>query len=300
MNKIDKPDFLIVGAAKSGTSSLHYYLQEHPQIYLHDFKELNFWHLYGHENKRAILKRVQYLPTTPEAYVELFNNASSGQMIGDISPSYLYYYEDTICNIKSLHKNWEDIKIIIILREPIEKIWSHYCFVKQERLDPDQLSLWSSLLSESERRCNTSYLPDLFYVDNTRYYMQVKAYLENFKHVKIVLYDDFKKDTRRIIDEVTKFIGVDDFKYKNINKKYNISAPPKEERNWVRAIRGSILSKIFPVHFKDYLIDLLKKEKKLTRREVKYLKKVFIPEIEALEDLINKDLSPWLKKYDRY
>lgn len=298
LDKISKPDFLIVGAAKSGTSSLHYYLKEHPQIFLHPYKELNFWHLYGHEEERAILKRYNFLPTTPKAYLELFRDADARQVTGDISPSYLIYYDDTINNLKALYNNWQDLKIIIILREPIEKIWSHYCFVKQKSLDPDRLSLWDSLIVESERKANQEYLPDLFYVHNTLYYNQVKAYLDNFKHVKILLFEDLKNNTQELLGELTEFLGIDDFEFENVDKKYNASIAPRKERKWVNGIRGNPFSRILPITLKDAVLDMLKKEEKLSTKERKYLQKVFKPEIKTLESLIEKDLSNWLVKYE--
>lgn len=244
------------------------------------------------------MKRYDYLPRTPENYADLFKDAKQGQLTGDISPSYLYYHEDTIENLRAIHRNWQDIKIIIILREPIEKIWSHYSFVKQKSLDPDRLSLWDSLLLEEERKANRNYLPDLFYVNNTLYYNQVKAYLDNFKHVKVLLFEDLKNNAKKLLLELTKFLEIDDFDFENVDRKHNASVAPRKERKWVNAMRGSSLARLLPVSLKNSVLNALKKEEKLSRKERKYLQKVFQPEIKSLERLIDKDLSNWLAKYD--
>lgn len=238
---MNKPDFLIVGAAKSGTSSLHYYLSEHPEIYLHKYKELNFWHLFGHEEDRAILRRYDYLPTSYVEYCELFSDSDQSQITGDISPSYLYYYNDTIFNIKQIHPEWKKLKIIIILREPIDKIWSHYKFVRNKKLDPDHLSLWDSLMLEESRIHDKNLLPDLFYVANTRYTVQVKSYLNNFPNTLILLYDDLLQNTKGVLDKITDFLGVHRGTYVNIDKRYNASSPIKVERGWVERIRGNMV-----------------------------------------------------------
>src|SRR3990167_8952287 len=93
------PDFLIVGAAKSGTTSLYYYLKQHPQIFMPRQKELRYFclaHIPPIESRKSkLLGPVWSL----DGYISHFREAWDSQIMGEACPGYLYAYEDTIRNI---------------------------------------------------------------------------------------------------------------------------------------------------------------------------------------------------------
>ena len=292
------PNFLVVGAAKSGTSSLDQYFRQHPDIYMPELiKELNFFHLRGHIDERAILKRIKYLPTNILSYLGCFYNKKENQISGECSPSYLYYYEDTIKNIKDIHSNWKDLKIIIILREPIDKIWSHYKFVKMNSLDPENLTLEDSLKLEKKRLKNKNLLPDLFYYDNTSYVEQVKAYLKTFDHVKIINYDELKRNPNEVMKSTFKYLGVDENIEIDTSKKYNASKPILNYKSkFYKKIADGLplgLLRFIPLRIKNKL----KVEEQMTNVVKIKLATFFLGEIEKLEKLTDIDFSDWTKKY---
>lgn len=92
-------DFLIIGAAKSGTSSLQEYLSTHPDNFMSKLKELNFFHAYD-QDIIPIWERFPEMPTNEMAYASRFYEAKANQINGEPSPSFLIYYERTIANIK--------------------------------------------------------------------------------------------------------------------------------------------------------------------------------------------------------
>ncbi len=143
------PDFLVVGAAKSGTSSLHRYLARQPDIVLPPTKETWFWHQNRNAN-RAIFNYwdESRIPASLEEYLGLFDHAEPGQLVGEVCPSYLYYHEQTIESLTEFHPRWREVKIIIILRNPTDRILSEYRFVRQHGLDPEQLGLDDALRRE--------------------------------------------------------------------------------------------------------------------------------------------------------
>lgn len=298
---IDKnlyPDFLVVGAAKSGTSSLDQYFRQHPEIYMPKlFKELNFFHLKDNEDKRGILKREPFMPTNILSYLGFFYNKQSHQISGECSPSYLYYYEDTIKNIKELHPNWQELKIIIILREPIDKIWSHYKFVKMKSLDPDDLNLKMSLKLEKQRIKNHKLLPDLFYLDNTSYYKQVKAYCEEFKNIKIIKYDDLKNQPNKVMSDLFGYLGCNNEIEIDTTRKHNVSKPILNYRNKIyKKICTDLplrLHKLIPARLKSRL----KAEEQMSQSVKIDLAKYFDTEIRSLEKNIDRDFSDWLDTY---
>jgi hypothetical protein len=292
------PNFLVVGAAKSGTSSLDQYLRQHPNIYMpENIKELNYFHLRGHKDKRAILKRAPHLPTNVLSYLGHFHDKKPKQITGECSPSYLYYYENTIKNIKEIHPNCKDLKIIIVLREPIDKIWSHYRFVRMKNLDPEKLSLRESLAKENSRIDDIKLLPDLHFIENTSYSKQVKAYVDNFDNVKIIKFDDFVNQPKIIMNQIFTFLEIDTIKELNTSKKYNVSTPIFEYKN-------DIYRKIFtdlPLKLHKFIPQVIKskfKQEEVMGIEIKIiLAKHFLSEITSLEDVTGMSFSNWILKY---
>ena len=300
---IKLPNFLIVGAAKAGTTSLYHYLKEHPEIYLcNERKELRFFSSMkgnfqgpGDDNVNSSIIK------TLDDYIEHFKHAQMEHTIGDVSPDYLYYYSNSIKNIK---KVIIDPKIIIILRNPIDRTYSHWShFVRDYR---EKLSFMEALNAEKERM-RKRWEWAWFYKDVGLYYKQVKAYLENFDQVKIYLFDDLKKDTLGLVQDIYRFLGVEDsFVPTSISKKFNVSGVPKNRflqrfllhDNTFRKILRSAVRVLVPNGEKRQKIVLklrrgnLKKEPMpLEARE--YLRDFFKEDILMLQDLIRRDLSHW-------
>lgn len=294
------PDFLVVGAAKSGTSSLDQYFRQHPDVCMPKvLKELNFFHLYGHEKQRAILKREPFMPTNPLSYQGFFYHKQIHQISGECSPSYLYYYEDTIKNIKLLHPNWAALKIIIILREPLEKIWSHYKFVRMKNLDPRALNFKDSIALEKEIMEDTSLLLDLLYVDNTSYYNQVKAYKEAFEQVMVVKYDDLRNKPNALMKDIFAFLSIDHEVEIDTSKKQNVSKPvlfyPNKTSKKIATDLPFNLHKVLPARIKI----ALRAEEKMDDETEKRLAHYFYPEIQNLASLTGLNFDNWIAKYKK-
>ena len=116
-----KPNFFIVGAPKAGTTSLYAYLSMHPEVFMPStIKEPDYF------SHKAILAQNLYYNTTHvtnlEEYLDLFSLANGEKAIGEASVSYLYYQEAA----RNLYDFNPEARIIIILREPVERAFSHY------------------------------------------------------------------------------------------------------------------------------------------------------------------------------
>ena len=150
-------------------------------------------------------------PRDLKSYLTLFEDSNNEYNI-DISPDYFYYYRKSIKNIKNTYTklNIAEPKIIIILRNPIERVFSMYHHTI--RLNGDYLNFDDAFAASKKRiKNNYSYNFDLKGVGMS--FKPCNAYLENFKEVKILLFDDFKKGTLR--GEIFDFMGIE----KNDNKK---------------------------------------------------------------------------------
>jgi len=126
------PDFFIVGAARSGTTALYSLLKKNPRVFMPQEKEPMFFICWNQpeflkligENKGA---KASFTINKLEDYKKTFEKARENQVIGEGSTWYLYAHETVILNIKKLYGKKSDlIKIIILLRDPAQRAWSHY------------------------------------------------------------------------------------------------------------------------------------------------------------------------------
>lgn len=297
------PNFLVVGAAKSGTSSLHQYLIQHPDVFMPDInkegrsvKEPQFL------VKDKVKNRLHFGVWNWEEYVSLFNDVKNEKCIGEASVFYLYFYREAIKNIKSFIGT--DVKIIIVLRDPIERAYSAFNHVSKSA--KENLSFEESLIKEGCRLMNDETLtPMVMYKSMGLYYNMVKAYKENFKDVHIVLYDDFSIDSRNELNRIFRFLDVNKYDNINLDTQHNVGGRIWKNKVLKRLFLGknrfkSFLINITPVFImksiKLKLVNLSKNKvkpiKDQTREE---LQSFFKDDINKLSELINKNLTHWAK-----
>ena len=296
------PNFLIVGAERSGTTSLYYYLKEHPQIFTPKRKECRFFsNMSGNHRgpgdeymNNSIIKNIK-------DYKFLFEGVSNEKAIGDISPDYLYFYKNSINNI---NKYLINPKIIIILRNPIKRAYSNYFLhIREER---ETLSFEEAIKEDKNRR-NHNWAWGWYFVDVGFYYNQVKAYLDNFEQVKIYLFDDLKKDTLSLVKDIYGFLGVDTSFAPNVKIRYNVTGIPKNkfihkflrEPNILKSMVKPVVKTLIPRGERRKIIEKIKM-KNLQKPQMKpetreYLKNLYQEDILKLQDLIKRDLSSWLE-----
>src|SRR5690606_26127042 len=145
------PDFLLIGAGKCGTTSLHYYLQQHPQIFMSAVKEPNFFALEQAQavNPEEDLQQFFHYPWAVknlEAYKALFASAESNQLKGEASTMYLYMPEAP----QRIKYYVPEVKLIAVFRQPAERLYSRYLHLARENRLPsrdfkdalDKTSIW--------------------------------------------------------------------------------------------------------------------------------------------------------------
>ena len=303
MRQVRMPNFSIVGAAKSGTSSLFHYLVQHPDIFIPAKKECRFFSemsdFLGGPKGRTNWD--DSIPANFEEYLSLFGTAGDAKAIGDVSPDYLYFYERSIGNIKKYLG--ENIKIIIILRNPVDRAYSHYLHYVR---DGQETLSFEDALGQEESRIKDKWEFGWHYKNVSFYYAQTKAYLENFRQVKVYLYEDFSNGTRKLIKDMFEFLEVESSFKSSLGTKYNVSGVPRN-----KFLGRMILSpNPFKRVLKSILVPLLSKEKfkqlgakvsakALIRPEMNAetrtsLQSLFKDDIIRLQSLINRDLSAWL------
>jgi len=213
-----KPDFIIVGAQKAGTSSLYKYLVSHPSV------------------KEAAVKEIQYFDikySKPESWYKSFfplNIKKEGNFItGEASPYYIFhpYALERIAKFKP------DIKIIAILRDPVERAISHYHHeyarkreslgmlqafkAEEERLKPEKEKL------EKDPAYYNVHHQRHSYKSRGEYITQVQKLYNLFPRENILLLEsgDFFRNPPSVLKTTFEFLGIDEGFTLSNYKKYN-------------------------------------------------------------------------------
>lgn len=302
------PNFILLGAAKSGTSSVWDYLKQHPQIFMSNPKEPNFFvfegvklpPFSGPESPEVLLKRLyQNTITDSESYQALFDKVSGEMAIGEASVRYLYFPQAP----ENIKKYIPDVKMIIMLRNPVDRLYSHYVMNIRHLLEP--LSL-EKAIEQEEERINNNWGWDWHYTKVGMYSQQIKRYLNYFEpeQLKILFYDDFRENPVGVMTEIYQFLGVDDSFVLNIQRRKNEGYLPKNKLVHKFLFTSnplkSFLEKILPRSLYKKLIENLKKWNSrpippLPIALRKSLNEVFREDITELQKIVNRELS-WLDK----
>ena len=198
MNQTNPVDFLVVGAAKAGTTTLYETLSKHPGIFIPQCKECRYFSCTLGEFAGPGPQYANNVVRSLEEYTELFKKAKPDQLCGDLSPDYLYYHKNAVPKI--LEEKNDQIPIIIVLRNPIDRAYSSYLYhVRDGR---EKLSFEDALDAEDERR-RANWAWGWFYIEGGLYAEQVKAYTDNFERVLLLLFEQdivTGQATKKILD----------------------------------------------------------------------------------------------------
>ncbi len=297
-----RPNFLIVGAARSGTTSLYNYLKQHPDIYMPKHKEPLFMtsEIYANLSERDPRRHLNddAKVYTYEDYLCLFADAMNEKMLGEASATYLYYYESAIPKIKYY---LDDPKIIIMLRDPVARAYSSYGNIVR---DGAESCSFDEFLEQEETRKRENWDILNMPVSNGLYFAQVKAYLDNFTDVRVIIFDDFKKDTFTVTRETYAFLGVDSQFTPDVHEAFNQSVRSKyklieyllnKDNPLKRAVRP-MLQRLVSRRTTEKIGRRLREgtSDQMNPNTKAFLKQVFHDDILRLQDLLSRDLSAWL------
>jgi hypothetical protein len=193
-----KPNFLLVGAGKSATRSLYNYMIQHPDVFMPKMKEPQFF------VAEAVAGRIQKWLDDEKKYYQLYDGAEGKKAIGEASVMYLFFYEEAIRNI--LKHLGPEVKIMIILRNPVDRAYSAYNFVHLN--NPEEKYSFEEALEKEDERWNNHSSLFMQYKRMGLYADAVKAYKEHFVNTHIMWYDEFRKEPDRVLRGVFDFLGV--------------------------------------------------------------------------------------------
>lgn len=308
------PNFLVIGAAKSGTTSLYYYLNQHPQIYMSRNKEPHFFVFEGgkpsfHGPRDSTTIHDMLIPDL-ESYRALFQEVTNEKAIGEASPLYLYYPEA----IKRIKRYIPDVRLIVILRNPVERAFSSYTQMVRDSREP--CDSFEQSLQEERMRIASGWWPIWHYKAVGYYYAQLKPYIDAFGHdqMRIYLNEDLKNQPIEMLQDIFRFLEIEDSFEPNVTTRYNVSGVyrskmmqvfhdylygPSTLKSIIRPLYKPFISKRLRERLRIGLVTQIRSRyliKQEMQQEIyQQLVDEYREDILKLGDLIQRDLSNWLE-----
>ena len=291
---MNKPNFFIVGTPKAGTTSLYYYLEEHPEIYMSPIKETNYFSFSEIEGQGLYYTAEEYVRTAAD-YDAQFAGVTNEKAIGEASVSYLFYPE--IPNkIKEFNP---DARIIIVLRNPVDRGFSHYLMDK--RLGFVNLSFDDIVDKKFKKKSDWLYYQQ--YITIGFYYEQVKRFQDTFgsEKVKVLFYEDIISNINGVVKDIYKFLEVEPTYIADTNQRHNVFLAPKTpliEKLYALKTFRKVIKRIFGEAVQSWMKSVFfTKEKKpqLSPALKAELTNLFKADIVKTSELLNRDLSRWLQ-----
>lgn len=286
-----KPNLFIVGAAKSGTSSLATYLAQHPDIFVSGIKEPAYY-----------VKDAGY--DDWGEYLSLFAGRKE-LVLCDASTGYLY--ENTTA--KDIALNHPGARILIMLRNPIDMAFSYWQYMQ---VDGNESCAFLESISDKQREIRRTdkfkhacknWWCSYLYLERAMYFRQVKRYIDTFgrENVQIHIFEEFIKDPKETLQSILMFLGLplyDDF---NTDRIENTGGKIRSKflRDLVYHKEYAVLRKIFPPKLREQIrffvrdINRQAVKEKITDSTRLELKNLFSDDVGALKELINSDILSW-------
>lgn len=272
------PNFIGIGAQRSGTTWIYEMLKSHPQVCMSPEKEINFFN--DHYNRGI------------DWYKKFFNECSREKVIGEFSPAYLPHN----LTAKRIRKIVPEAKLIVSLRNPVDQIFSryHYMITRQ---------MYSKSFDEALKERP-------FLIESAFYYKHIKRYLEYFdeSQILILIYEDLHRDAQSFLRKVYSFLGIDSsYIPPNLNEKVHLTRVPKSKYIETAMVIIRILLRkmeLYSLVEKLKERDILRKLRELNTRANKTYKEmdagnrhrlnqIFVNDKKMLTVLLGKNMSFW-------
>jgi len=301
---VTSPNFLVIGAARSGTSALTHFVSQHPDVYVCEPKEVHFLafadqqvQFRGRGDDQMMNRSVL---TDPAEYFRLFEGKKH-RAIGEGSVSTLYYAKQSIANIRKYLPS-PNLRLIVVLRNPIERAYSSYLYMRA--MGFEQEGDFLAGLDREASRIEDDWHHIWHYTKMGYFSEQLAQFHQAFADEQILtlLHEDMELNPQNVLSRVFRHIGVDDSVVIDSAVQINGSGVPRSDVfsgvlgaiasvEWLsaavravvplsmrHAIRQANLSKpVMPADARDRLVRL------------------YADEIDQLGDMLGRDLSHWLE-----
>jgi hypothetical protein len=294
------PNFLVIGAAKAGTTAIWHYLNQHPQIYMSAHKEPRFFALCGRPVDfcgPGDMTRFRFV-TDFDEYERLFDGVDRETAIGEASPWYFYVPSAA----PAIKERLPDVKLVVILREPVERAFSNYLHAVAEGLEP--LRTFREAMEAEEERIQAGWSPRFHYKQKGFYHRQLSHYLKYFdrEQLRIYLYDDFVEDPAGLLEDLFAFLGVDAGFEVDVTQRHNVSRLPRSgalarilrEGNFLTRTVGHLIPGAFRGKFREKIAAFNEIPRPvLSSEDRSRFSREYREDVLHLEELIGKSLNRW-------
>jgi hypothetical protein len=228
------PDFFVVGAANSGTTSLYTWLTQHPEVFVPALKEPHYFSQIRPSYEQRYMRT--YV-TQERAYLKLFRRGAGCRAVGEASPSYLFDAETPL----RIRNAVPHARIIVLLRDPVERAQSHYLMDAREGV---QDRPFYEAIEEDWNRSRKGWGVSHLYVELGLYAGQVKRYLSTFGsgQVLILMFEELRRasqNRKSALAKVLQFLDVDVSYLDRIDTSNAENSYGVPRWSWARRIAGS-------------------------------------------------------------
>jgi len=293
------PNFLIIGAGKSGTTSIYHYLKQHPDVYMSPVKDpLSFafagqhvtWA--GPGNTPLISRAI----TALEDYQSLFRQGSDRRALGEASSAYLYYPAAA----ERLRQLVPDAKLIVILRCPADRAYSNWLHARRTGDEP--VTDFARALAAEPERISAGWSHFYHYRAKGLYFRQLSHWMTLFPREQFLLslYEDLQQDPEQLMRRIFKFVGVEPDFPVDMHKKFNVSGGRMGTRvqHLLRSgspIAQATLPKWLRADLKNAILRMGMRDNRMPGHVRQELLNDYASDIRQLSKLIGRDVSGWLQ-----
>lgn len=301
------PNFLVIGAAKAGTSALCDYLEQHPDVYMSPAKEPMFFvaecqpeiPYRGPRDREVLLAEDSGWVSTLDAYHRLFAGATTERAIGEGSTWYLY---DERAPGRIRH-HVPDARLIALLRNPVDRAYSAFTMLVMD--GRETTTSFSEALDLEDRRVRDCWEAIWHYRRMGLYHDQLRRYYDLFDRdqILVVLYDDWNARPVEVMRDVLQFLDVDPGFTFDMSERSNVTLIPKNpsyqrmltRQSRLKTVAKALLPASFRQRAKEKLVySTLARPAPMEPDVRRRLVEVFRPDVLELQDLLGRDLGRWL------
>ena len=277
------PNFLIIGAARAGTTSIYHNLSQHPEVFMSDRKEINF---FNHHWDRGL-----------DWYDSFFSGYAGQKMVGEASVRYTFRYSEAVKVPERIARTLDHPKLIYVVRHPVDRAYSHYWHNR-------------NTLQREEGPFEEAIEEHPVYLTTSCYFERLSPYLRYFppEQICVLIFEEFFADPQQGMRTIFDFLGVDSsFVPKGVDMKTNVAWTPRSRRlhgfyvRWFsqKTRLRQFLEPMIPHHLRARLRNLLRASygqpgippMNVETRE--RLLDYFRPENDKLAEFLGRDLSLW-------
>jgi len=258
------PDFLILGAAKAGTTALYHFLNQHPEIGMSRIKEPNYFAL---DQTPAAFRGPgdadwinRFSVSNLVEYRRLFDEKPKARLLGEASALYLYSPRAA----SAIHAALPAARLVAILRHPVDRAYSAFLHLVGDQREPTDC--FAEALRREEERIRAGWEHLWHYRRMGCYYAQLRRYYARFDaaQIRVYLYEEFAARPASLLQDLFSFLEIDPTFRPDVSERHNARViPPDRKPPFPPELRARLCA---------------------SYRE----------EILRLQDLIRRDLSPWL------